>query len=303
MTFYQSDPIMFTYLRNLIYRFTKEGRPNLHKNISITWIRYPNNNPKPNSGIGASWAQNQIFYPASVVKLIYGIATEVWLQKDLILESEELRRAVSDMIIYSSNDATSYVVDVLTGSNSGPCLRGKQLKSWRLQRQLINQWLKSLCWPELKHSNCCQKTWGDGPYGRDKDFYGKNNENRNALCTAAAARFLETLMTENFLAPKRSKVLQSYFGRSLDLIDRKKDPDNQIDGFLGEGLPPETQFWSKAGWMSEVRHDAAWWNQPGQPSMLLVVFSKGKELSNDKFLLPALANELNQLHSSLNINS
>ena len=285
---------MLHYLKDVIDRFANESRPNLHNNISITWIHYPHKNPKSGSGIGAGWSENKLFYPASVVKVIYGIATELWLRKDLILESKELRRALSDMLSESSNDATSYIIDLLTGTNSGVSLSGNNWQAWKKQRQLINLWLKSLNWPELTQVNCCQKTWSEGPYGRDKDFYGDSNENRNALTTAAIGRIFESLMTGNLLSTDRTKNLKGYLSRHLELHWRKSNPENQVDGFLGAHLPSSAKLWSKAGLMSEVRHDVAWWHVPEASPMLLAVFCEGKELSKDEFLLPAIGKALNE---------
>ena len=47
--------------------------------------------------------------------------------------------------------------------------------------------------------------------------------------------------------------------------------------------------------MSEVRHDVAWWESPNKKPMLAVVFTTGKELVKDQFLLPAISSELNKL--------
>ena len=291
---------MLAYLENLIDKCASENRPNLHNNISIIWIRYSNENPKAGSGIGASWSQNKLFYPASVVKVIYGVATEIWLQKDLILESQELRRALADMLSESSNDATSYIVDILTGTTSGPSISGEKWEAWKIQRQLINQWLKSFNWPELAQVNCCQKTWNDSPYGRDKDFYGKNNKHRNSLTTSGMARIYEALMTESLLSSPRTRNLKTYLYRCMDLEYRKNHPENQVDGFLGAGLPDDANLWSKAGLMSEVRHDAAWWHEPNLNPILLIVFYKGKESSKDDTLLPYIAKEINSLNREMN---
>ena len=70
------------------------------------------------------------------------------------------------MIRDSSNDATSLVVDLLSGTTSGPSLPPERMAHWVKQRQLVNGWLSELGWPELQGCNACQKTWGDGPYGR-----------------------------------------------------------------------------------------------------------------------------------------
>ncbi|WP_320675418.1 serine hydrolase [Prochlorococcus sp. MIT 1341] len=292
MAFYFPDETMHAQLGNLLDRLENRGRPGLHETISITWVRYKSTTPAPNSGYGASWASKKPLYPASVVKMIYAVATEAWIQKDLIPESIEMRRALASMIKNSSNDATGFIVDLLTGTTSGPSLAGEGWNNWRLQRQLINQWVSSLGWPELKESNCCQKTWEDSPYGRDSDFYQENNSNRNTLTTSGTARFLEAIMTNGFLSPNACKRTRELLSRSIDPLQRQDDLNNQIDGFIGAGLPQGSQLWSKAGLMSTARHDAAWFSIPGGDPTLLVIFSVGRERSKDTSLLPEIASEL-----------
>ena len=156
----------------------------------------------------------------------------------------------------------------------------------------MNGWLASLGWSELESVNCCQKTWGDGPYGREKAFYGADNSNRNALSTAATARLLEAVMTGAVVSPPACRRLRDLLARSLDRVQRQADPENQVDGFLGEGLPQDTALWSKAGWMSQARHDAAYLEVPNCPPMLLVAFSEGVERALDEELLPQLCSRL-----------
>ena len=295
MAFYRQDPEMAYRLKGLLDRLEKEGRPNLQDNIAITCIRYENQEPLALSGYGTGWNSNRNYYPASVVKIVYALATKIWLQKDLIVDSDELKRALHEMIANSNNDATSYILDLLTGTTSGPSLNEQNYKAWKIQRNSINSWLKDLHWPEIKQWNCCQKTWGEGPFGREKDFYGKKNQNRNRMTTDGSARIFESLMTHEMLPKLASNNLIKVFQRSLDPVSRKKNPENQVDGFLGEGLPLSSNLWSKAGLMSEVRHDVAWWKAPNKNPMLAVVFSTGKELVRDQFLLPAISSELNKL--------
>ena len=292
MAFYRAEPAMQEYLVGLIDRFADQGRPGLHEQIAVNWVRYDPANVSTGSGMGAAWADQKPLYPASVVKLVYAVAVEAWLQKGLLLETAELRRAVNDMIALSSNDATGLVVDFLTGTSSGPDLQGESWVSWQRQRQLVNEWLSNFGWAEFERVNCCQKTWGDGPYGREHRFYGENNSNRNALTTAAVSRLLEAVMTDGLLSPPACHRLRSALARSLDQGERSADPENQVDGFLGEGLPENSRLWSKAGWMSQARHDAAWWNEPEGATQLLVVFSVGVERANDSQLLPGIAKEL-----------
>ena len=295
MAFYRQDPEMAYCLKGILDRFEKEGRTSLKQNIAITWIRYSHQTPSPSQGYGTGWNSNKNYYPASVVKIVYALATQIWIKKDLIIDSEELRRALYEMIANSNNDATSFILDLLTGTTSGPSLNEQNFEAWKIQRQLINNWLEELQWPEIKTWNCSQKTWNEGPFGREKDFYGKNNENRNRMTTEGSARIFESLMTNKMLQKVESENLKKVFHRSLDPVSRKKDLENQVDGFLGEGLPLASKLWSKAGLMSEVRHDVAWWEAPNSNPMLAVVFTTGKELVKDQFLLPAISSELNKL--------
>ena len=295
MAFYRQDPEMAYCLKGLLDRFEKEGRPNLQEKIAITCIRYDKQSPSTSSGYGTGWNSNRNFYPASVVKIVYALATQVWLQQDLIVDSEELRRALHEMIANSNNDATSYILDLLTGTTSGPSLNKSNYQAWTIQRQLINNWLEELQWPEVKNWNCSQKTWNEGPFGREKDFYGENNENRNSMTTDGSARIFESLMTKEMLPKVASEKLIKNFLRSLDPFIRKQDLNNQVDGFLGEGLPYASKLWSKAGLMSEVRHDVAWWEAPNKNPMLVAVFTIGEKLVKDRFLLPAIGSELNKL--------
>ena len=295
MAFYRQDPEMAYCLKGLLDRFEKEGRPYLQENIAITCIRYDKQSPSTSSGYGTGWNSNRFFYPASVVKIVYALATQVWLQQDLIVDSEELRRALNEMIANSNNDATSYILDLLTGTTSGPSLNKSNYQAWTIQRQLINNWLEELQWPEIQNWNCSQKTWNEGPFGREKDFYGENNENRNSMTTDGSARIFESLMTKEMLPKVASEKLIKNFLRSLDPFIRKQDLNNQVDGFLGEGLPYASKLWSKAGLMSEVRHDVAWWEAPNKNPMLVAVFTIGEKLVKDRFLLPAIGSELNKL--------
>jgi hypothetical protein len=59
-------------------------------------------------------------------------------------------------------------------------------------------------------------------------------------------------------------------------------------------LPEGARLWSKAGWMSQARHDAAYVEADGVDPFLLVVFSEGPDCAKDTELLPAIAARLLQ---------
>ena len=158
MAFYSPDPLMGQTLSSLVAALENGGRSGLARQLSITWLRYPvsllqrgaNGDAAGLAEIqarGASWAGERQRYPASVVKLVYLIAAEAWLQRQLLEDGEELRRALADMIRDSSNDATGLVLDLLSGTTSGPSLPPERFGPWMRQRQLVNGWLAGLAWP------------------------------------------------------------------------------------------------------------------------------------------------------------
>jgi hypothetical protein len=314
MAFYSPDPAMGQQLQDLVRALAQDGRADLPDQVSITWLRYPAGLSPIGRGAsldaaefwglplrGASWNGSRCRYPASVVKLVYLVAAEAWLQADLLPPSPDLTAALAAMIRESSNDATALVVDLLTGTTGGPRLPPEQMALWQSQRQLVNQWLQGLGWPELEGWNACQKTWSDSPQGRERVAYGPAGEYRNSLSTDGVARLLHAVMGSAIVSPPACARMRELLARSLERAERLADPENQVDGFVGEALPEGARLWSKAGWMSQARHDATYLELPvgdGETvqAHLLVVFSEGAECARDEQLLPELARRLVDCH-------
>lgn len=238
---------------------------------------------------GFSYRGEQLIYPASIVKIFYLVALGEWLASGMIEPQPELERAMTDMIVDSSNDATSFVVDTLTGTTSGPLLPSGPFETWKQQRNLVNRYFRSLGWPELNDININQKTWGDGPYGRERIFVGEMYENRNSLTTNACARLLHSIVGGVAVSSAYSQRMMSLLHRSLPPVASPPGEENQVTGFLGEGLPASAHLWSKAGWMSRVRHDCAYIEIPHQAPYLLVAFTEGSENAANKEILPFLS--------------
>jgi hypothetical protein len=301
MAFYSQDPAMGQLLENVVRALELEGRPGLSQRLSITWLRYeaplgaaaaaqaaePQLSAPPLAVAGAAWAGAVPRYPASVVKLVYLAAVEAWLQRRLLEDTPELRRALAAMVRESSNDATSLVVDLLSGTTSGPALPPHRFAAWAAQRQLVNEWLAELAWPELAGANACQKTWTDAPYGREREFYGPGLQNRNRLNSDAVARLLHSILAGELLSPPAC-------ARMRGLLERPLEDSDQVQGFLGGGLPPGSRLWSKAGWMSEARHDAAYVEAEGCDPFLLVVMAEGASCAADAEMLPFICGRLLQ---------
>ena len=239
---------------------------------------------------GFSYRGMEQVYPASLVKLFYLVAIQEWLAGGMVPESLELNRAIRDAIVVSSNDATSLLVDVLTGTTSGPELPVNPFATWQKQRNIVNRYFASLGWSELESINVNQKTWCDGAYGRERAFLGEFMDNRNMLTTDAVARLLHSIIGGVAVSPERSQQMMQLLRRSLDpaeFID--SDGENQITGFIGEALPTNSKIWSKAGWMSRVRHDAAYIEIPELTPYLLVIFTEGEDNASNKAILPFIS--------------
>ncbi|MBE9116530.1 serine hydrolase [Lusitaniella coriacea LEGE 07157] len=237
---------------------------------------------------GFSYRGVERIYPASVVKLFYLVAIHEWLERGMVASSKELERAIGDAIADSSNDATSLLVDVLTGTTSGPELPEEPFKTWQNQRNIVNRYFQSLGWQELEGINVNQKTWGDGPYGRERAFLGELMDNRNMLTTDAVAKLLHAIVGGVAVSGARSRDMMALLQRSLQPVELEEGEENQVQGFLGEGLPQTARLWSKAGWTSKVRHDAVYVEIRDRAPFLLVVFIENATYSQDKTLLPYL---------------
>ncbi|WP_032513789.1 MULTISPECIES: serine hydrolase [Prochlorococcus] len=291
MSFYYLSKEMGLALNDILGRVCSYNKDFSREDIAITWINYKCENKRVFKGFGFGFNNKKKVYPASVVKLVYGLAAYYWIKKGSLLLSDEIIDAVRKMLSFSSNNATSFLIDLLTGTTSGPCIEGELWENWKYQRSIINDWLHDLDWKELIDINCCQKTWDDGPFGREKEFYGYENNNRNVMTTDSAARVFEEIMI-HIDYQTNDLNLRTFLKRSLNKVVLKNDSLNQIDGFLGEGLPENINLWSKAGLMSEVRHDSAWWINSQSLQTLLVVFCNGEKYSIDTSLLPLIAKEI-----------
>jgi beta-lactamase class A len=232
----------------------------------------------------ASFRGNERVYPASVVKLFYLVAAERWLEEKKIPESAELSRALRDMIVDSSNEATQYVVDVITHTTAGYELPPKEMEEWQYQRNAVNRFYSSLGYTNI---NVNQKTFCEDAYGRERASRGPNGENRNKLTTDATARLLMEIVTGKAGSPERTKLMMGLLKR--DYTGKSADNDDQGHGFTGIALQgmEGVRLWSKAGWTSTTRHDAAYVEMPDGSKFVLVTFTT--DHANERDIIPTVA--------------
>lgn len=262
--------------RAALARFSDKGFQ--EKNLAITLIDLRN----PHQPATASFRGGEPIYPASVVKLFYLAATHRWLEDGRLRETDELRRALRDMIVDSSNDATHYVMDALTGTTSGVELAPAEMQEWAMKRNAVNRHFTTLGYTGI---NVNQKTYCEDAYGRERVYRGPKGENRNRLTTDATARLLVEIVQGRAINSARSTQMMELLKR--DPSAKSGDPDDQARGFTGIALEPGTRLWSKAGWTSTTRHDAAYVETPNGARFILVTFTT--DHSREREIIPTVA--------------
>jgi beta-lactamase class A len=200
-------------------------------------------------------------------------------------ETEEVDRALKDMIVESLNDPAHFILDALTGVSNGAELPPAELKVWAERRNAVNRYFASLGYRGI---NVNQKPWCEGPYGRERQFYGPHFENRNKLTTDATARLLTEIATGRAVTPARSAKMLELLRR--DFSGESKDPDDQAHNFTALALEKGARLWSKAGWTDTTRHDAAYLELPDGHRIVLVTFTT--DFAKERDIIPAVAREV-----------
>lgn len=263
--------------RETLERFAAKGLKPESLAITLIDLRDSNNLKQ------ADYHGEQPIYPASVVKMFYLVAVHQWLKDGKLKDTPELRRALKDMIVDSSNDATHQIVDVLTDATGGGELSPAELKIWSNKRESVNRYFKSLAYADI---NVVQKTYCEDLYGRERQFWN-GGKNRNMLTTNATARLLAEIALGKAVSPAASAQMLELLKRNPYKED--KDLDNQDLGFTGIALKNigNVNLWSKAGWTSNSRHDAAYVETPGGQKFVLVIFTE--KFANEREIIPDIA--------------
>src|SRR5215212_7017061 len=264
--------------RTTLERFADKKLEETQLSITLIDLRDPKH---PQT---ASFRGNERIYPASVVKLFYLVAAHRWLEDKKVEQTPELTRALRDMIVDSSNEATQYVVDVLTHTTAGYELSPREMAEWQYKRNAINRYFSSFGYTNI---NVNQKTFCEDAYGRESVSRGPNGENRNKLTTDATARLMMEIVTGRVANPPRTAAMMDLLKR--EYTGQSSDADDQGRGFTGIALQGREGFrlWSKAGWTSTTRHDVAYVEMPDGVKFVLATFTSNH--ANDREIIPTVA--------------
>jgi beta-lactamase class A len=239
----------------------------------------------------ANYRGGEQIYPASVIKLFYLVAVHRWMEDGKLHDTGELRRAMRDMIVDSLNEATGYLVDSLTGTTSGPELGPKEMEEWYFKRNAVNRYFASLGYTNI---NVNRKPWCEGPYGREMQSVKMIKPNhRNWLTTDATARLLTEIVTGQAVSAKRCAEMMELLHR--DPSAEAGNKNDQAHAYTALALPPGSRLWSKAGWTSETRHDAAYVELPNGAKFVVVTFTV--DHANERGIIPTIAKAVVESYS------
>jgi hypothetical protein len=95
------------------------------------------------------------------------------------------------------------------------------------------------------------------------------------------------IVTGKAVTPERSREMTQLLKRTY--VGTSADQDDQGHGFTGIALSgiKGANLWSKAGWTSTTRHDAAYVEMPDGAKFVLVTFTT--DHANERQIIPAVA--------------
>lgn len=245
--------------------------------------------PERGRPVGYAWRGDWVCYPCSLVKTFHLVHALELLDQGVLTPHEDLDRAMRDMILWSSNTATNYVIDLITGTTGDTLLSGAEFAEWRDRREALNRYFRNLGWREFDRCNITQKLMDDTRYGREAQYAGRDRSYLNALTPLSAARLMWELFEGDLpLTPASRARAQAELRRDLAGPEAGNSA-YQVTEFLGGGLPTHLPYWSKAGhntWTGDphasyFKHDMIRFQPDQGPAVIAVVMTQGKELSVD----------------------
>jgi beta-lactamase class A len=271
-----ADPALDSALRHTADATLKAFPKLTENNLAMSIIDVT----KPDVMSRADYHGDAPFYPASVIKMFYMV--EVYHQRKE--NDPDVPRALHEMIVVSDNDATGFLLDTISDTSSGPELQGWALRRFIEKRRVVNRYFN----PMGYDISAMAKPWSFGPFGRDVQLMGgPDRPNRNRATANSVASLFLWILRKRAVSPQASDAMMTLMARPLDA---PPTDEGQVKSFIGEALPTGSKLWSKAGWTSEVRHDAAYIELPGGRKLVLVIFTRGP--ADDKTLLPAITKSI-----------
>jgi len=218
-----------------------------------------------------SYRGDQNYYPCSVVKLCFLSYYESQKEAGKLSDNPELVRAVKDMITISSNDATGFVVDSITGTTSGPEIADAvEWQKWKTRRDVVNAFYRARGYTNLSAN---QKTFCEDAYGREQAFRD-DGRNRNRMSAAEAASILKEITRGEVAGPKRTEEMLTLLSRTTG-PEKLEDLELEDARLAARGLPEGSRVWAKSGDAFDFHHLVARIVLPNGREFVVAVFTKG----------------------------
>lgn len=230
------------------------------------------------------------YHPASLIKLFHAYLAKYKIQssaadfaRQKIDESEsfaspnhldDVYQAIDAALRESDNDALSYLMDYNSGVCSGPRLDADDLEVFKEARGAVTQFFQQRGYS--KQLNLAGKCFSFAPYGREKQISLEDGGlGRNRILIQDALQIMMAIRAD--------------FPELLLALKRDINDDNDIQTqFIAKGLRDYKdsikEFYSKAGWTSRVRHDAALIKTNDNKELITVIMTKN--LSQFEELIP-----------------
>jgi beta-lactamase class A len=248
-----------------------EGAGLTEEGISIAVIDLTNAMPS-SSFPAAAFRGDVSYYPCSVVKLCFLSYYAAQREDGKLAESPELSRAVTDMITVSSNDATGFVVDSITGTTSGPEIAdAREWDRWKAKRNAVNDWFHARGYTNL---NANQKTFCEDAYGREQAFRD-GGKNRNRMTASEAARILKEIVRNEVAGPMNTDAMLRLLSRDITQDKPFEDMEPEDARLAGQGLPKGSRLWAKSGDAYDFHHLVGRVALPNGSDFVIAVFTKG----------------------------
>ena len=248
-----------------------EGAGMTEDGLSIAVIDLTDPNPV-SSFPAASYRGDVSYYPCSVVKLCYLSYYAAQREAGKIADSPELSRALTDMITLSSNDATGFVVDSITGTTSGPEITdAREWEKWKAKRNVVNDYFRARGYTNL---NADQKTFCEDAYGREQAFR-EDGKNRNRMTAAEAARILKEISRNEIAGPLATDAMLRLLARDIAREQPFEEMEPEDARLAGQGLPRGSRLWAKSGDAFDFHHLVGRVVLPNGTDFVIAVFTKG----------------------------
>jgi len=263
------DALLARVAAETVEEFAKDGLT--AEGLSIAVIDLSSSGPGgalPSGGYRA----DESSYPCSVVKICYLSYYEAQKEAGRLSDNPELVRAVRDMITISSNDATGFVVDSITGTTSGPEIAdAAEWQKWKARRNAVNDFYRARGYGNL---NADQKTFCEDAYGREQAFR-EGGKNRNRMSAAEAASLFKEIARGEVAGPRLTAEMMALLARDITSEKPLEDLELEDARLAGQGLPGGSRLWAKSGDAYDYHHLVGLIALPNGSEIVLAVFTKG----------------------------